>query len=51
MLGAPKRTQHPLLERQTFWADLYQVCPDWWLESSEEQAPDVALGAGSLELT
>ena len=38
MLGAPKRTQHPLLERATFWADLYQVCPDWWLESSEEQA-------------
>ena len=38
MLGAPKRTQHPLLERAAFWADLYQVCPDWWLESSEEQA-------------
>ena len=37
MLGAPARKQPPLLERSTFWADLYHICPEWWLESCEEQ--------------
>ena len=38
MLGAPARKQHPLLERATFDADLYRVCPLWWRESCEEHA-------------
>lgn len=38
MLGAPARKQPALLERATFWADLYRICPIWWRESCEEQA-------------
>ena len=44
MLGAPPRCdtrgepKNPLLERATFWADLWRVCPDWWTASTQEQA-------------
>ena len=38
MLGSPARKQPPLLERATFDADLYRICPLWWRESFEEHA-------------
>ena len=38
MLGAPARTKNFLLERATFWADLYRIDPHWWFFSQREQA-------------
>lgn len=38
MLGAPRRETCLLLERATFWADLWRLSPDMWRNSKDEQA-------------
>jgi hypothetical protein len=50
MLGAPKRTKNLLLERATFWADLYRHSPVLYRMSRNEQAAMLGTCAATSDL-